>query len=1030
MSGDYSRLTFKPSRNAAGAFIQQGRVTSDADLNENVQIHERRRRAEAVDQRGRSWVGGETPNAFRVASDLSVAPGRLYVDGLLAENHGADPLDTFDATLDERRSVRAVPVAEQPYRLDLEAPSAEGARTDLVYLDVWQREVTALQDEDIREKALGGPDTATRLQTVWQVRVLEGVGSIGCGGSVDDWDALLRPPAGRLTTSVAAEGTDAPCLVPPAAGYTGLENQLYRVEIHTPGPLGSAQFKWSRDNASVYARVESVSGTEVTVSTVGRDAVLRFETNDWVEILDDALELEGRAGFLVRVADVDPASRRVTLESAVPPSFGIDPTRPERNTRVRRWDGATADGLVPATAAPQLLEHGIHVAFAADGGDLRTGDYWIFAARAVDGTIELLVDAPPRGVHHHYCRLALVEYADGEVAAVSDCRPRETDGDCDCCNLVVRPGESIQAAIDSLPDEGGSVCLKPGLHSITETIRISRSNVTLHGETRGAQIERQNGHALLTIEGGGGQIENVSVRSLQLATRMAVPDPLPGDLSDVLTEGGGPLLTISEAARVRVEDCLLEQRAVASVEAGGRRLRIPMPAFGIRVHESTEVAFTGNTLAELTMGIWSETSTGVSATANVMRGPVAEGLQDRPIVLGISGIGLRDDANPRVEGNRIDDYAAAVNVEGVERGNVVVRGNRIGEAGADDRGRATADGVGIVVGGSTLVTLSGLDVSHNRIRNDAGRWGIVCASVRGGRIHGNSVSHGSGGILLDDCEDETLFENDVRGAESGIALFAGARLNVVGNRVRESSFAGLRGVDVEGLRVAESLFQNCGSQQLGPLESDETAAVYLGPAPGAVAVESCRILDAGVDASLGTSAPVPVHALVVRGPSVCSIRGNDVSSAATRSEGGPADLPLIVQVSKSRSLDTASLDISSNRIVVQQAPRLVDVQPDDGGQLFDRVIFAGNECARDAAPGADPIPGAAVEPAVTLTGQRVVIANNHVSGSQGKAIECPRAGPGARGGERTVLGNVVTGGLEVLGRAVVPADIAGFNIMI
>ncbi len=44
----------------------------------------------------------------------------------------------------------------------------------LVYLDVWERHITALEDDYIREKALGGPDTATRTQVVWQVKIDDG----------------------------------------------------------------------------------------------------------------------------------------------------------------------------------------------------------------------------------------------------------------------------------------------------------------------------------------------------------------------------------------------------------------------------------------------------------------------------------------------------------------------------------------------------------------------------------------------------------------------------------------------------------------------------------------------------------------------------------------------------------------------------------------------------------------------------------------------------------------------------------------
>lgn len=44
--------------------------------------------------------------------------------------------------------------------------------TCLVYLDVWHRHITALDEHLLREVALGGADTTTRIKTLWQVKVL------------------------------------------------------------------------------------------------------------------------------------------------------------------------------------------------------------------------------------------------------------------------------------------------------------------------------------------------------------------------------------------------------------------------------------------------------------------------------------------------------------------------------------------------------------------------------------------------------------------------------------------------------------------------------------------------------------------------------------------------------------------------------------------------------------------------------------------------------------------------------------------
>ncbi|MDX2213658.1 MAG: DUF6519 domain-containing protein [Oculatellaceae cyanobacterium bins.114] len=94
---------------------------------------------------GRSWV----PQIH--LNDLAISPGRIYVDGILCENEGA------------------------LYRQQPDLPAAALPETSgiyLAYLDVWKRHITLLDDPLIQEKALGGPDTTTRLKTVWQVKLL------------------------------------------------------------------------------------------------------------------------------------------------------------------------------------------------------------------------------------------------------------------------------------------------------------------------------------------------------------------------------------------------------------------------------------------------------------------------------------------------------------------------------------------------------------------------------------------------------------------------------------------------------------------------------------------------------------------------------------------------------------------------------------------------------------------------------------------------------------------------------------------
>ena len=75
----------------------------------------------------------------------------------------------------------------QPFLPD--PPAITGA--GLVYLDVWEREVTAIQDPNLLDVALGGVDTATRRQTVWQVKLLQGAAGQPPPDCTTDLNALF-----------------------------------------------------------------------------------------------------------------------------------------------------------------------------------------------------------------------------------------------------------------------------------------------------------------------------------------------------------------------------------------------------------------------------------------------------------------------------------------------------------------------------------------------------------------------------------------------------------------------------------------------------------------------------------------------------------------------------------------------------------------------------------------------------------------------------------------------------------------------
>jgi hypothetical protein len=85
---------------------------------------------------------------------------------------------------------------------------------------------------------------------------------------------------------------------------------------------------------------------------------------------------------------------------------------------------------VPAGATQVLLEHNIVVSFAVQpaGGQFRAGAAGCFAARNRDASAEELVTAPPRGIHHHYAKLAIVTFPDTETDCRVKCPPAAARG--------------------------------------------------------------------------------------------------------------------------------------------------------------------------------------------------------------------------------------------------------------------------------------------------------------------------------------------------------------------------------------------------------------------------------------------------------------------------------------------------------------------------------------------------------------------------------------------------------------------------
>jgi hypothetical protein len=432
MKGDFSRDTFHQLNHYARVLHQQGRVQLDSDVNEQTSILLHLLRTFGADVIG---PHGGPANGFNIEKkyqNLLIAAGNYYIDGLLIENEDPTALSKIEN------------LPSQPYYRMPEAefkPLGDAATPCIIYLDAWEHHLTHLENSHIREVALGGPDTAIRSQVVWQVRIEEDSALIrfpvsGNRETKDTywktWIATHEGPKPKMRAQIKDDkpADPDPCSISPEARYRGLENQLYRVEVHHGGDASKATFKWSRENGSVLTKWLGSIGNKITVGNA-RD----LKKGDWVELLDDWHELERIPGTLVKVEEIEGDVLTIDLTGLRPTVDVVDFKLFTRNPKVRRWDYVLPakpnpaftlgdDRAIQVKALPSPtnawvpLEFGLEIQFDLneEKAQYRTGDYWLIPARVLlpsPHQIEWPRDATgnamflePHGVQHHYAPLA------------------------------------------------------------------------------------------------------------------------------------------------------------------------------------------------------------------------------------------------------------------------------------------------------------------------------------------------------------------------------------------------------------------------------------------------------------------------------------------------------------------------------------------------------------------------------------------------------------------------------------------------
>jgi len=399
MKTEISRDSYHPEKRYSGLYQQQGRILTDADWNELVDILKGR-----LNEALKDVIGNGSPLHRNMVNNGITPPklewGVIYVDGIQAlarpDKDAVSPVDFDYGHQEDFPQPPPLPISPANY---------------VVYADVWERTVTQLMDERLRDIGLHGADTCTRKQVMAQIK--------WCLAEVDPESAAENPRKGdsRVTITLLKKSTEPdPC--DPCAKQLDVEssigNYLFRVEVHdVKGAANNPDeitLKWSAENGAIQSGV------------VDGDVQAHFKAgNNWVyEFFDQSSERH----LGVHLDNSWQPVRAEMSETFVVPSDAEKP-----NQYVRRWDGfcrlkknagnwvveqqyGNEEGrsfVAVAGNAVTIELSALRLLFEFDRGVV-AGDHWLAEVReSAHKPDDILIStALPVGIEHHYVTLGKV----------------------------------------------------------------------------------------------------------------------------------------------------------------------------------------------------------------------------------------------------------------------------------------------------------------------------------------------------------------------------------------------------------------------------------------------------------------------------------------------------------------------------------------------------------------------------------------------------------------------------------------------
>lgn len=605
MTSDISRHSLRPLQKYTGVVRQQGRLPLDAEETEAGDIGTlmlRNAISEAICEKGAPGDGYLVGDVGLTATDLlnfTLENGSFYLGGQQCSTA------VIPGSVATKMSYQ-----DQPDWIGMDVdvpgpslPAVGDTRTDLVYLQAWEQTVSATEDSELFEVALGGADSAVRRRGMSRVKVLEDT-TDNCaeafadlitreypGGALDADGCEVKSQTELTIGFSTLDPLNDLCRPSAQAGFLGARNETFRVQVTTPG-----RFIWGRDNAAPLYRVQvqahptDATRRKIVFLTPPRDefgwplAGMTVEVLRWGALMENREKVAEPQGLLLTVENgYDPSDDSVLVSAVVPQAWDDWFTSADGQAAINPLDDALAgldtyfflrvwtgggdaggavDHAIDTSNPVDLGETGLTALFSGQG---MPGDYWIVSARPNTPTRvmphALLTGTPPVGPRRLVAPLALIPWTGPVPGDALDCRHRfrplcRVSG---CCRVTVGDGRvshgdvtSIQEAINRLPTEGGEVCIHEG--DYTENVHIDdKKNITITGCGRGTRWapETSDKPTLFLSDCKG-----IHVRRLTLAAseHQAVlsNSSLPGSSRDLILED--LRITANDASAITVLD--------------------------------------------------------------------------------------------------------------------------------------------------------------------------------------------------------------------------------------------------------------------------------------------------------------------------------------------------------------------------------------------------------------------------------------------------------------------------------------------